>query len=167
MVVVASSISHLVVAIPVSHMVVATIPVSHMVVATIPVSHMGVATTSINHMVVAIRQTVVVVKMLVCRLVVAGATAVVHGALMVTRTLELATSMVVEQSTSMVVEQSISMVVDQVVTVVTAMQDVVVVAEELEGLLCAFAVVRMATSQLGAQMLPPKLQSLKRMTGMW
>ena len=122
-------------------------------------------------MVVEFRQAAVVDK--VVKVVVTGTAVVVvvNGTtlmvpkfpVMVTRTLELATSMAI----TTVVEHSISMVVDQVVTVVTAMQDVVVVAEELEGLLCAFAVVRMATSQLGAQMPPPKLQSLKRMTGMW
>ena len=107
----------------------------------------------------AIRQAVVGVACMV----VAEAAAVVaaHGtALTVTRLLELATSMVVVRSASMVVEQATSMVV----TVVTAD---VAVAEELEDTLCVFAVARMVTLQLGAQMPPPKLQALKRMTRMW
>ena len=77
--------------------------------------------------------------------------------LKVTRPLGVATPVAVVQATSM----ATSVVVEQVVTMVTAD---VAVAEEPVALLCVSAVVKMATLQLGAQMLPPKLQTWMKMT---
>ena len=82
-------------------------------------------------------------------LVVAGATP------KVTRLLGVATPVVVVQATSVAISVATS-VVEQGVTVVTV--DVVAVAEGLVALLCVSDVVELATLQLDAQMLPPKLQ---------
>ena len=160
---------HMVVSI--THMVVnMVVSISLMVVAClmVVVPVMVVACLMVVVSLMSISLMVVVSVMSISLMVVASVNQVVELAaevvlvvfgetLKVTRPLGVATPVAVVQATSM----ATSVVVEQVVTMVTAD---VAVAEEPVALLCVSAVVKMATLQLGAQMLPPKLQTWMKMT---